>query len=81
VRTRAGVAVTPDRVYAWSLLTDQNYTVMGWGTARMTSGNYKINALAANQSYVMRLIYQGRTYEKRGVAVSSCKTTGYNWVL
>jgi hypothetical protein len=81
VRTRSGAAVTPDTVYAWSTMKDQNNTIMGWGIGTRSAGNYKVSALAANQPYVIQMTYQGHLYEKRGVTVRSCSITALNWIL
>jgi hypothetical protein len=81
VRTSAGTAVKPDFVYAFSDLPDGNYKIMGWGIATTSTGNYKVNALAANEAYHLQLSYRGRTYVKRGINVTTCSTVGVNWVV
>jgi hypothetical protein len=79
--TVGGVRVTPDHVYAFSDVTDTNYKPMGWGIAAVSSGSYKVNALASGEAYHLQLVYRGKTYVKRNVKVSSCATTGLNWAL
>jgi hypothetical protein len=79
--TKGGVRVTPDYVYAFSDLADTNYKPMGWGIGNVTSGNYKVNALAAGEVYHVQLGYQGKSYVKRNIKVNNCATTGVNWAL
>lgn len=81
VKNRAGQAVKPDRVYAWSMAADTNYSVMGWGTGATATGSYRVPALASGQSYAVQLTYKGVAYKKTQVPVSKCGTTTVHWIV
>ncbi|MGZ4494181.1 MAG: hypothetical protein ACXVWU_05735 [Nocardioides sp.] len=81
VKTRAGTAVKPDRVYGWSSAPDSNYSVLGWGSAALGTGSYRLAALAPNQKYTLWLYRNGVVYKKTGVPVSKCGSTRIDWVV
>jgi hypothetical protein len=81
VKDRAGRAVQPDKLYAWSLAPDSNYSVLGWGSASVSNGSYRVATLASGQSYVLWLYKNGRVHKRTNVRVDACRTTTLNWVI
>ena len=73
--TKGGVKVTPSYAIAWSQAADSNAYIMGMGIGTLSNGFYKIDALAYNQKYVMRVMYNGVTVQRTLVPVYACKYT------